>query len=323
MALVSGTQIKYDQVGLREQLSDAIYRITPEDTPFMSSCGRGTAKGTLVEWQTDSLAAADGSNAQLEGDDASFTTPASTVRVGNYTQISRKTAIVSGTLEDYDKAGRKSQMAFEIAKRSAELKRDQETIFLQAQAGDAGAVGTARILASLNAWVKTNDYVSTSGGSPTYTSGVPSAVRTDGTQVALTETIAKGIMQLVWASGGNPRVLMVGPYNKGVVSTFSGIATRNFDLSNVSPKATAIISSADVWVTDWGTVRVIPNRFQRERDAWILDWDLLEIDYFRPYKVSPLAKTGDAEKKMLICEYTLKVKQEAGLGLIADLTTSA
>lgn len=321
MGLVSGTQIKYDQVGLREQLSDAIYRISPEDTPFMSSCARGTAKGTLVEWQTDSLAAADGTNAQLEGDDASFTTPASTVRVGNYTQISRKTAIVSGSLEDYDKAGRKSQMAFEIAKRSAELKRDQETIFLQAQAGNAGAVGTARTLAAMNAWIKTNDYVSTSGGSPTYTSGVPSAVRTDGTQVALTETIAKGIMQLVWASGGNPKVLMVGPYNKSVVSTFAGVVTQNFNMTTA--KATAIISSADVWVTDFGTVRVIPNRFQRERDAWLLDWDLLEIDYFRPYKVIPLAKTGDAEKKMIICEYTLKVKQEAGLGLIADLTTSA
>lgn len=323
MALVSGTATRYDMKGLREDLTDAIYNISPEETPFMSSIGRGKAKQTLHEWQTDSLASADGTNAQLEGDDASFSTPAATTRVGNYTQISRKTLILSDTLEVTDKAGRRSELAYQLAKRGAELKRDMETIFLRAQAGVAGGTGTARTLAALNAWVKTNvDFHTTTGGNPTYTSGVPSAARTDGTQRAFTETILKNVIEDVWTAGGSPKVLMVGPYNKTVVSGFSGIATRNFDLSNVDPQPTAIIAAADVYVSDFGTLRVVPNRFQRERDGWVLDWDMLEVDYLRPMSQKKLARTGDAEKRMMVVEYTLKVKQEAGIGLAADLTTS-
>lgn len=326
MALTSGTATKYDMAGIRESLSDIIYRITPEDTVFMSSAGRGpAASNTLEEWQTDSLAAVDTDNAQLEGDNASYTTPSPTVRVGNYTQISRKTASVSDTSEEVTKAGRKGAMAFEIAKRSAELKRDQESIFLTNQAGNAGGVGTARRLASLGAWVKTNVSKGTGGGNPAYTSGVPSAARTDSTSGdlrALTETIFKNVIQQAWTSGGKPRTVLAGPVNKQRISGFAGIATRNFDLSNVDPRPTAIIAAADVYVSDFGPLRIVPSRFQRERDVWFLDWDYVDVSYLRPHKKVPLAKTGDAENQMIICEYTLRVLQEAALGLAADLTTT-
>jgi hypothetical protein len=310
--------------GLRESLHDVIYDITPEDVPFMSGMGQGPrAKQTLEEWQTDSLAAADGTNAQLEGDDASFSTPAATTRVGNYCQISRKTLILSNTLEVVDKAGRKSELAYQMMKRGKELKRDMETIFLRAQAGDAGGVGTARTLAALNAWLKTNADLGTSGAVPTYTSGVPGAVRTDGTNRAFTETILKAVVESAWTNGGSPDVLMVGPVNKQKVSAFSGIATRNYDLSNVDPRPTAVIASADVYVSDFGTFRVIPNRFQREEDGWLIDFDLVEARFLRPIQEVKLAKTGDAEKRMIVAEYTLCVKQEAGLGICGDLTTTA
>jgi hypothetical protein len=323
MALVSGTQTKYDIVGGRESLSDRIYRISPEETPLMSMIGVGEAcQSTLEEWQTDSLAAADGDNAQLEGDDTAYSTPAATVRVGNYTQISGKSAVVSETTEAIKKAGRVSSMAFEMAKKSAELKRDQETILLRAQGGNAGGVGTARRLAGLNAFVKTNVDKASDGANPVYTSGVPSAARTDGTQRAFTETIYKNALQLAWASGGQVRVTMAGAFNKRAISGFSGIATRNFDMSNVAPRATAIIAAADVYVSDWGVTRVVPNRFQRDRDVWILDPDLLRMKYLRPHKSEPMPKSGDAIKRRIVCEYTLQVDQEAGLALCADLTTS-
>lgn len=325
MAIVSGTLLKYDIQGGRESLSDAIYMITPEKTPFISGAGRGKrATATLEEWQTDELASVDTTNAHLEGDEATFSTPSATVRVGNYTQISRKTLIVSRTTEQVSKAGRKSEIAREMMKRSKELKRDQEAISLMAQAGNAGGSSTARNLASLSAWVKTNvDFNTSDGGNPTYTSGVPSAARTDGTLRAFTETIAKSVMQSGYTEGAEFGVLMVGPYNKTVVSGFSGIATRNYDLSNVSPRATAVIASVDVYVGDFHTVRVIPNRFQRERDGWFIDWEFVELRYLQPHMVEKLAKTGDAHKRMLITEWTLAVLQEAGLGLAADLTTAA
>jgi hypothetical protein len=325
MALVTGTATRYDMKGLRESLHDRIYNISPEECPFIMGAGRGpAAKQTLEEWQTDTLAAADGTNAQLEGDDASFATPAATVRVGNYCQIMRKTLILSDTLEVVDKAGRQSELAYQLAKRGAEIKRDLETVCLRAQAGDAGGTGTARTLAGLNAWIKSNvDYHTTTGGNPTYTSGVPSAVRTDGTLRAFTETIAKSVIQSCWTNGANPNTIMVGPVNKQRVSTdFAGIATRNFDLSNASPSPMAAIASIDVYVSDFGALRVIPNRFQRERDAWFLDFEYVELRYLRPLSQVKLAKTGDAEKRMMVQEVTLCVKQEAALGLAADLTTT-
>lgn len=319
---VSGTYLTYDQKGLREHLSDIIYNISPEDTPFISSIGRTKAKQTLFEWQTDSLASAVTTNQVTEGNDSTFTTPAASTRVGNYTQIAEKTLILSGTAEEVDKAGRKSELAYQIAKRGAEIKRDMEANALENVGADAGGASTARKMATLGAWIKTNDSLGTSGGSPTYTSGVPAAARTDGTQRAFTETILKAVISLCWASGASPRVLMVGPFNKAVVSGFSGVATRNFDISNASPKPTAIIAAADVYVSDFGTLRVIPNRFQRERDGWVLDWDMLALATLRPFATHNLAKTGDAEKKLLNVEYTLQVKQEAGLGLAADLNAS-
>lgn len=322
MALLTGSITRYGRKGLRESLSDAIYNISPMDTPFMSSIPRVEAEQTLEEWQTDELASADGSNAVVEGNETSYSTPAATVRVGNYCQISEKSVRVSGTVEAVSKAGRNSEMAYQVAKRGKELKRDMETIFLRAQAGDAGGTGTARTLAALNAWVKTNTDHAGDGGDPTYSSGVPDAVRTDGTQRAFTETIAKSVIQSGWTEGADLKVIMVGPFNKGVASGFSGIATRNFDLSNVDPKPTAIIGSADVYVSDFGTLRIIPNRFQRERDAWFLDWEYLDVAYLRGFKTQKLAKVGDAENRLLNVEYTLRVHNEAALGLAADLETS-
>jgi hypothetical protein len=322
MAVVSGTYLRYDAKGLREQLTETIYNISPSETPFTSSLERVGVDQTLFEWQTDSLAAVVTTNAQLEGDDAAYTTPSASVRVGNYTQISSKTGSVSGTLDRVNKGGRKSELAYQKAKRGKELKRDIEAMALLPTGGDAGGAGTARLAAALGAWIKTNDSLGTSGASPVYTSGVPAAARTDGTQRAFTETILKSVLQSVWTAGGTPKVLQVGPFNKGVVSAFSGIATRNFDISNAAAKPTAIIASADVYVSDWGVVRVMPNRYQRERDGWVLDFDMLALGFLRPIFTEALAKTGDAEKFQMIGEWTIQVKQEAGLGLAADLNAS-
>lgn len=324
MAIFTGTGTRYDSKGLRESLTDIISDISPEQTPFFSGAGMGPrARQTLVEWQTDTLAAA-AANAVVEGNDATFAVPSATKRVGNHTQISEKTLILSDTLEVVDKAGRKSELARLIAKFGKELKRDIEFISLSAQGGAGGSSTVARNVASLGAWLQTNtNFDATSGADPTYTSGVPLAARTDSSaQQAFTETILKDVISQGFTAGAEFSTLMVGPFNKTVVSGFAGIATRNFDLSNVSPRATAIIASADVYVSDFGVLRVIPNRFQRERDAWMLDWNMVSYSFLRPFQTRKLAKTGDAEKRLLNVEWTIRVENEAALGIAADLTTS-
>ena len=157
MAIVANTYTRYTAKGLRESLSDVISDISPSETPILSGAGKSTAKQTLFEWQTDALASADTTNAQIDGDDIdTFPEITPTVRVGNYTQISRKLLVISGTLEAVDKAGRKSELAYQIARRGKEIKRDQEAIILSNQGGDAGGTATARQTATLGAWLKTN-----------------------------------------------------------------------------------------------------------------------------------------------------------------------
>jgi hypothetical protein len=325
MALIAGTLTSHTAIGNREDLSDLIYNISPTETPFMSViAGRGKAKATYTEWQIDTLANADTTNAKVEGNDATYATPASTTRVGNRTQISSKFVLVSGTQEAVDKAGRDSEYEYQAAKRMAELKRDMEAIVTGNQASSAGAQGTARKLGSLEAWYSTNTQ---RGGGNTASGGFSGgdvAAATDstaGAQRTITESMLKTAMQQAWSAGGEPEYVMVGPVNKQFISKFAGIATLYRDTAG-SMKPASILGAADIYVSDFGQVKIVPNRFSRERTAHVLDSEYWQIDYLRPFKEEKLAKTGDGLKGQILVEYTLRSKNEAASAVIADLTTT-
>jgi phage gpG-like protein len=308
----------YDAKGLREDLADVIYSISPTDTPFQSSVGRTKATAVYHEWQTDALAAATTNNAAVEGADASDATLSPTVRLGNYTQILQKTIKVSGTLDAVNKAGRKSEKAYQLAKASAEIKRDLETILLANQGQTAGSSNSsARKMGSLLSWLKTNTQVVTATNNPT-TIGV--STRTDGSQRTFTEQLLKDAVADVFESGGNPKVLMVGPAGKQKVSSFAGIAAQRFMAPANTP--TTIIGAADVYMSDFGTMSVVPNRFMRARDALVLDPEYAAVAYLRPFQTNELAKAGDSDKTQILVECTLEVKNEAAHALIADLDMS-
>ena len=317
MAIVTNTFTTFDAKGIREDLSNIITNIAPEETPYLSNIRKESISNSLFEWQTDTLAAA-AANKQLEGDDVtSFDSVTATVRLQNYAQISRKTIVLSATEEVVNKAGRKSELAYQIAKRSSELKRDQEFTMLNGAVAAAGNTTTARGTASLQAFIKTNYDMQTNGANPTYTT-VPTGARSDGNVRTFTETILKNVIQQVWTSGGTPKILMTGPVNKQRVSGFSGIASSRFNIEGGARPAT-IIGAADIYVSDFGNVQVVPNRFQRERDAFVIDPDYAKVTMLRPYQQVELAKTGDAEKRMLIVEWGHKVLAENAHGIAADL----
>ena len=320
MTIVSNTFLTYSAKGIREDLSNVITNIAPEETPYMSNIGRENVSNSLFEWQTDTLAAA-AANAQLEGDDVgTFDSVTATVRLQNYAQIARKTIILSATEEVVNKAGRRSELAYQIAKRGSEIKRDQEFTFLNGAIAVAGDSTTARTTASLGAFVKTNTDKQTNGTDPSYTT-LPNSARTDGNVRTFTETILKNVIQKVWTAGGTPKILMCGPVNKQRVSGFSGIASSRFNIDGGAKPAT-LVGAVDIYVSDFGNVQVIANRFQRERDAWVIDPDYAKMTVLRPYSQVELAKTGDAEKRMLIVEFGHKVLAENAHGLAADLVTS-
>jgi len=316
MTLIANAFTTYSAKGIREDLTDFIYNISPTDEPFMSNAGRGKATNTFFEWQTDALASAVTTNQQLEGDSVSgaVTATTATARIGNYCEIAYKTFGVSGTEEVVNKAGRKSELAYQMAKHAAEIKRDMESSLLANKAYNAGGATTARATAGLPAWIATN-YDKASDGA---NAAAPSAARTDGTQRALTETIAKNVIQQCWTSGANISTIMLGATEKQTFSGFAGIATRFAQVQG--EEQAAIIGAADVYVSDFGVLRVVPNRFQRARDGWFLDWDYVAINYLQPFKVIELAKLGDAEQRQLLVEYGLQVKTEKALGLAADLS---
>ena len=314
MAQVSGTYSKYDAVGLREDLTDIIYNISPTDTPFMSSIAKSKATAVNHEWQLDTLASAAADNAKIEGDEVSFSAPSSTTRRGNVTQISTKSVIISGTLEVVNKAGRNSELAYQISKASKELKRDMETSLCDNNAQVAGDDSTARELSGLGSWLKTNQSAG-AGGSAPGTSGTNA--RTDGTQRAFTEDQLKTVIKSVWDNGGDPSMVMVGSFNKQKLSGFTGGSTRFDPAENKR-----LVAAVDVYESDFGALQVTPNRFQRARDAFVITPELFAVAFLRDFSLEDLAKTGDAMKQFLLVEYTLESRQESGSGIIADLTTS-
>ena len=311
------TFTRYDAVGAREDLTDVIYNISPQDTPIMSSIGKTKATAVYHEWQTDSLAAVDTANALVEGADASAATLSPTTRIGNYTQIVGKTIQVSGTLEAVDKAGRKSEKAYQLAKASAELKRDIEGIITANQGQTAGTSSSARKMGSLLSYIKTNTNKgsgTTAGADPT-TIGV--STRTDGTTRTFQESMLKDVVAKVFTSGGTPSVLMLSPALKQVVSGFTGLAQHRYN-SNANGNVT-ILAGADMYASDFGVLQVVPNRFMRTRDALVLDPEYAALAYLRPFQTNELAKTGDSEKTQILAELTLEVKNEAAHGIVADL----
>ena len=313
MAQPTNTFDTYDSIGEREDLSDVIYNISPTDTPFLSSAAKTQATAVLHEWQTDSLAAAVTNNQVIEGDDATAEAISATTRLSNSCQIMDKVIAITGTQEAVDKAGRASEIAYQIAKKAKELKRDLEASLTSNNAEVTGSATAARVAGGLRSWVATNDVMGTSGTS----GGAGNTAATNGTQRAFTESLLKTVIKSVWNAGGNPTMIMVGPFNKQKLSGFTGNSTR-FD---AGADAT-LYTSVDVYASDFGQLQVVPNRFSRDRDAWVLDMDFWGVAFLRDFTMHELSKTGDSEKRQLLLEATLESRNEAASGCVADLTTS-
>ena len=319
MAQVAGTFRTNDMIGIREDLSDVIYNISPKETPFMSAIGREKATQTLTEWQTDALAAVDSSNKQVEGDDAAYATVAPTTRLSNYTQISRKAIIVSGTARAVDAAGRADEFEYQAAKRAAELKRDMEAILCSEQDSSAGTVTVARKLGGYESWITSNTSRGAGASSGGYSGGRTSSPQdaSAGSLRSFTEALLKSVMQSAWSAGGQPSLAIMGPSVKQQASAFSGIATQYRENSGV--KQATILAAASVYVSDLGEIKLVPSRFSRSRSVLLVDPEFWAVSYLRPFKTEKMAKTGDADKALMTVEYTLISKNEASSGVIADL----
>jgi hypothetical protein len=307
MTAPTNTFLTTAAIGNREDLSDTIYRISPTVTPLLSMAAKTTATSTLHEWQTQDLATA-AANAQVEGDNASAKVVTPTVRLTNRTQISTKTVVVSGTQQAVNSAGRKNEMGYQVALASLELKRDMEFGLTQ---NDVSATAP-RQSRGLLGWVVDNN--SNGGGAYVAASYTGNTGQTNGTQRAFTEAQVKAVLQLQFTAGGEPDTIMLPPGAKQTFSTFTGNATR-MDKSEDAK----LYASVDVYVSDFGEIKAVPNRFQRVRDVFILQSDKLAVAYLRPFTSIDLAKTGDADQKELLVEYCLECRAPKAHGAVYDI----
>ena len=318
----------YQGIGNREDLEDAFYMISPTATPFLTMCGRKKAEATYHEWQTDELAAA-ANNIQIEGDDASGGTSVPSVRYGNYIQNSSKYAVVTDDQQAVTSAGNVNKMAHQVAKRMSELKLDMEFALTQNNKSSAGSATVARQLGSLESWLWNSSGAATAGNSitvgdsaattPSFASLVVAGPTDASSTAAFLVANLKTVIANCWTSGGDPQIIMVGGGTKQVVSGFAGIATLYREAGKTS-KGTAIVGAADLYISDFGEHRVIPNRVQRNRTAFVLDMDFWDVAYLRSISQKEIARTGSATKRFIDVAYTLVAKNPKSSGKAADLT---
>ena len=313
MALPTNTATTYAQVGIREELDNVIYDITPAETPFLSSIAQETVGSTLFEWQTHSLNAVSKTGA-LDGDDAPKNAYVATTKLTNYTHIRTRDARVSGSGRAVDTAGRADDLDFQILNRGVELKRDMEAVLLDNNAKVAGNSTLARETAGVPAWIATN--TDGAGADP---AGTGADIATDATQRPLTEAMLKTVLASAWDAGGNPDMIMAGAFNRQVISSFS-------DGRSVIQKAEDKTLSAtfDVYESDFGQLKIVPNRFQRSRDLLVLEMNMWCVGFMpgRNMLSFDIAKTGDSDARQILSEFGLKAKNEAANGIVRDLTTS-
>ena len=315
MAQPTNTYATNDMVGIREDLAEVIKNISPVDVPFYSSVKHGKAENVLVEWQTDSLAAA-AANAVIEGDDATTDASTPTTRLNNRAQISDKVAMTTGTADVVKAAGRGKEIDYQMMKRAKELKRDIEKSIMDNKAKVAGDDSTARQTGGVPAYITTNI---DDAADATAATGDGTDAHTDGTQRAFTEDQVKSVSKQCFDSGGNPTVLMVGAFNRQVASSFSAGRT-------VMQKAEdeTLHASFSVYESDFGVLKIIPNRFMEARTALLLQMDTWELAFLpgRNMLTTDLAKTGDSTRRQILSEYAVKALAPAANGIINDLTTS-
>lgn len=318
MALPTNAATTYANVGIREDLSDIIYRVAPEETPFTNNIGRTKATATFHEWQTEDLAAAADDNAVLEGDDATLDAANIPARIGNRTQISDKTAVVTGTNDAVNKAGRDTEMARQVMLKGMELARDIEKQMLSNKPSVAGAAGTPRQSAGMESWIVSNASRGAGGSGGGFSGGVVAAP-TDGTQRAFTETLLKVGHLAAFNAGGKPNQLYMGGTQKQAFSGFAGIAVNRIDNGGGSP--VNIVGAADVYVGDFGRLTAIPHPYgMRSRTVLGIDPGRVKKAVLRPMRNWELSKSGDTTKRQMLEEYTLQCDNEKAHFVIADLT---
>lgn len=310
-----------DVVGVREQLANYIANISPADTPLSTILQKESCGDNRFEWQTDVLSTA-AQNHQVSGFDiTTYSVTAPTVRMISYTSLSARDFVIAGDVEAAETAGRASEIGYQTTKVAKELKRDVETNYTANNAAVAPSGATAGESASLPAFIKTNVQAGTNGSHAGWATS-PTGARSNGTEGASSETLLKKAIRQAYTAGGQPTLVMCGPYQKQAISAFAGIAALRSNVNQPTNVPATIIAAADFYVSDFGTLAIVPSRHQRPIDIWVIDPDNMRERVFREYMTEELAKTGDARKFQILTSRGLQVDNENAHALVTDVSSA-
>jgi len=313
MPTVTNAFTSYNATANREDLSNAIYNIDPFDTPVMSAIRRRNVKNRIFDWQTEHLPLVNPNNAQLEGFLLSNNPATPTVRTNNCTQISERDATVSGSQEEMDAAGKGSEMAHQMALAAKVLKSDMEVMLCSRQPRNDGnnTTPTARVTEGFAHWLaravdkNSNPLAAIAPG--TITTGVPvlstDAFPAPGTPVSLTEAMLNNAMQQAYTNGASPTMWILPPGPKRTASTFVGRST-----TQVLVGKTEVVSTVDVFATDFGRVKALPSRWTAIDVGLLIDPDYAAVAFFRAFRQYLMARVGDAETRMIVAEWGLEMR---------------
>jgi|SRR5690242_334941 len=311
-----------NQVGVREDLEDIIYNIAPMETYAFSNLAKSKATTVTHEWQTDTLDSPSASNAYIEGDDFSAQVITPTVRLKNYTQISRKDFVISRTSNIVNTAGRKQELAYQTVLKGKALKRDIESALTQNKAATIAASNSARVSASMETWIYTTNHVSATGQTtnttPAPVSGVAGTAGTDGTATAFVEADMRSALQQAWSQGGDTDVILMPANLKSKFDAFTGIATR---FRNVAANdQAAIVGSADIYTSSFGSHKAVLSRYMRASAVLMLDISTWGLAWLDPIHMEQIAKSGDSEKRLIVGEWTLVAKSPTANTKLTNVT---
>jgi hypothetical protein len=314
MAIPANSLATYASTNNAENVTDIVMNISPMDTPFLQLAKKTSAEATYTQWPIESLSAVDSANANVEGDEATVDASTTPTLVGNYCQLMDKVASVTTTQQAIKKYGVKNEMAKQMVKKGKELKRDMETTIFLNQARVVGLAAVAQKMRSLPSWLTTNDSRGATGAD-----GSATTAATDGTQRAFTEALFRAVIVTTITNADElPSVVFAGPANRANLSSqLSGNSTRFYEM-----KEGTLNASISVYRSDYGPLKLVMDRFQRERDMFLINPAYVGIRTLEPLQTVDLARTGLTEKKQLWTNFTLEVSNEAAHGVLADLLTA-
>ncbi len=330
----------------REDLIDLITLTDPFEHPFITMVNKGTASLTNHEWLTEGLT--DGATATATGgselgvtyaEGAAFSAAGlnARTRLGNLCQIFRKDVQVSNTQRSVSPAGVQDEYLHQVQLALKELGRDIEiTLFQGAAASAVGDSGTLRTMKPLQTWISTNSFSTTS------TAIGCTGVGFSGTSWSIGEVAFNGCLERAYRQGGRVDSVFVNGSAKRMISRF-GVGTGPLSIGTgpasvtqrtISAAARTLVSSVDVYESDFGRVNIILDRWvgqvnggdnqdpvQPNNKAFFLQMDAWELAFLRPLKHVPLPPGGDAVRGMILTELTLVAYNEKWSTMLSGVGT--